>query len=118
MDTTTKSPLMIYTEQTPNPESLKFVTNKMLFRGTADFEDAAQAGEWSPLGAVLFAGRLLGAHRRRRLKGSPLDTGVFPALAENVVRADVAILHARRDARIAPAPFRFQVDEFLRLLLV
>ena len=33
-----KSPVMLYTEQTPNPETLKFVTNKMLYRGTADFK--------------------------------------------------------------------------------
>ena len=52
--TVTKSPVMLYTEQTPNPESLKFVTNKMLYKGTADFREEALAKEWSPLGAVLF----------------------------------------------------------------
>ncbi|HHS96215.1 MAG TPA: NifU family protein [Phaeodactylibacter sp.] len=51
---TTKSPVMLYTEQTPNPESLKFVTNKMLYKGTADFREAALAEEWSPLATVLF----------------------------------------------------------------
>ncbi len=55
MDTATKSPVMIYTEQTPNPESLKFVTNKMLYKGTADFREEALAKEWSPLGSELFA---------------------------------------------------------------
>ena len=45
---------MLYTEQTPNPESLKFVTNRMLYRGTADFREEAFAKEWSPLGAALF----------------------------------------------------------------
>lgn len=54
METTTKSPVMIYTEQTPNPESLKFVTNKMLFRGTADFRERKLAEEWSPLAIALF----------------------------------------------------------------
>ncbi len=54
MDTATKSPVMLYTEQTPNPESLKFVTNKMLFKGTADFREEALAKEWSPLGSELF----------------------------------------------------------------
>lgn len=54
MDTVSKSPVMIYTEQTPNPESLKFVTNKMLYKGTADFREEALAKEWSPLGSVLF----------------------------------------------------------------
>lgn len=50
----TKSPVMLYTEQTPNPESLKFVTNRMVYRGTADFREEALAKEWSPLGTALF----------------------------------------------------------------
>lgn len=50
----TKSPVMLYTEQTPNPESLKFVTNRMLYRGTADFREQELAGEWSPLATALF----------------------------------------------------------------
>lgn len=54
MEATTKSPVMIYTEQTPNPESLKFVTNKMLYRGTADFRERKLAEEWSPLAVALF----------------------------------------------------------------
>jgi Fe-S cluster biogenesis protein NfuA len=52
--TATKSPVMIYTEETPNPESLKFVTNRMLYRGTADFRDEALARAWSPLATALF----------------------------------------------------------------
>ncbi len=52
--TTTQSPVMLYTEQTPNPESLKFVTNRMLFTGTADFREEDLAKEWSPLAAALF----------------------------------------------------------------
>ncbi|HKK73620.1 MAG TPA: NifU family protein [Saprospiraceae bacterium] len=52
--TTKQSPVMLYTEQTPNPESLKFVTNRMLFQGTADFREEELAREWSPLGAALF----------------------------------------------------------------
>ncbi len=54
MDTAVKNPVMIYTEQTPNPESLKFVTNKMLYKGTADFRTADLAKEWSPLAIDLF----------------------------------------------------------------
>jgi len=50
----TKSPVMLYTEQTPNPESLKFVTNRMLYKGTADFNEEALAKEWSPLATALF----------------------------------------------------------------
>lgn len=53
-ETTTSSPVMLYTEQTPNPESLKFVTNRMLFRGLADFREESLAREWSPLAAALF----------------------------------------------------------------
>ncbi|HRD82811.1 MAG: NifU family protein [Saprospiraceae bacterium] len=48
------SPVMLYTEETPNPESLKFVTNKMLYRGTADFREEALAREWSPIASALF----------------------------------------------------------------
>ena len=51
---TTKSPVLIYTEQTPNPESLKFVTNKMLYSGTADFRTRELADQYSPLAAALF----------------------------------------------------------------
>ncbi len=49
-----KSPVMLYTEQTPNPESLKFVTNRMLYRGTADFGEEELAKEWSALATALF----------------------------------------------------------------
>ncbi len=53
-NTATKSPVMLYTEQTPNPESLKFVSNRMLYRGPADFREEELAKEWSPLGTALF----------------------------------------------------------------
>ena len=51
---TAQSPVMLYTENTPNPETLKFVTNRMLWRGTADFKTADMAAEWSPLANSLF----------------------------------------------------------------
>jgi len=54
METAVKNPVMIYTEQTPNPESLKFVTNRMLYKGTADFREAELAQEWSPIATALF----------------------------------------------------------------
>ena len=54
MEAKTTSPVMLYTEQTPNPESLKFVTNRMLYKGTADFRTADLAKEWSPLATELF----------------------------------------------------------------
>ena len=54
METAVKNPVMIYTEQTPNPESLKFVTNRMLYKGTADFREVELAKEWSPLATTLF----------------------------------------------------------------
>ena len=52
--TKVQSPVLIYTEQTPNPESLKFVTNRMLYQGTADFRTEELAQEWSPLAALLY----------------------------------------------------------------
>ncbi len=54
METKTASPIMLYTEQTPNPDSLKFVTNRMLYKGTADFRTQELAQEWSPLAKALF----------------------------------------------------------------
>ncbi len=54
MSTITKPPVLIYTEQTPNPESLKYVTNKMLFRGTAEFDTRELAATWSPLAEALY----------------------------------------------------------------
>lgn len=55
METVTKSPVLLYTEQTPNPESLKFVTNRMLYANkTADFQEEELAREWSGLAAHLF----------------------------------------------------------------
>jgi Fe-S cluster biogenesis protein NfuA len=53
-NTVVKSPVMLYTEQTPNPESLKFVTNRMLFKGTADYREESLAREWSALASALF----------------------------------------------------------------
>lgn len=52
--TTSKPPVLIYTEQTPNPESLKFVTNTMLYAGTADFRTRELAEQYSPLAVALF----------------------------------------------------------------
>jgi len=52
-----RPPVMLYTEQTPNPETLKFVTNQMLYaKNTADFkeDEVDLAKEWSPLATVLF----------------------------------------------------------------
>lgn len=49
-----QSPVMLYTEQTPNPETLKFVTNRMLYKGTADFREQDFAEEWSPMAVALF----------------------------------------------------------------
>lgn len=51
---TKKRPVLLYTEQTPNPESLKFVTNRMLYNGTAEFKEEEFAREWSELAAALY----------------------------------------------------------------
>jgi len=50
----TKSPVMLYTEQTPNPEALKYVTNRMMYRGIADFKDKDLASAWSPMANSLM----------------------------------------------------------------
>ena len=45
----------IYTEMTPNPETMKFVANKLLYPGKSiDFPEESQAGP-SPLAKELFA---------------------------------------------------------------
>lgn len=55
MDATiSKSPVMLYTEETPNPEALKYVTNRMLYRGIADFNEKDLATEWSPMAGSLM----------------------------------------------------------------
>ena len=51
---TKKRPVLLYTEQTPNPESLKFVTNRMLYNGTAEFKEEDFARQWSELAAALY----------------------------------------------------------------
>jgi NFU1 iron-sulfur cluster scaffold homolog, mitochondrial len=48
------SPVMLYTEQTPNPEALKYVTNRMLYKGVADFTEDELASEWSPMAHSLL----------------------------------------------------------------
>lgn len=46
--------ISIYTEMTPNPETMKFVANKLLYPGKSiDFPDAGAAGP-SPLASELF----------------------------------------------------------------
>ncbi len=45
---------MLYTEQTPNPEALKYVTNRLLYRGIADFKEKELAAEWSPMANSLM----------------------------------------------------------------
>lgn len=47
--------ISIYTEMTPNPESMKFVANKLLYPGkSVDFQDEESAAP-SPLASQLFA---------------------------------------------------------------
>ena len=54
MDPTTKIPVMIYTESTPNPNTLKFVTNKaLLLNDAVEFQSAEETSE-SPLANALF----------------------------------------------------------------
>lgn len=54
METAVKNPVMLYTEQTPNPETLKYVTNRLLYRGIADFKEKEIADTWSPMAKSLM----------------------------------------------------------------
>ncbi|MBK8701708.1 MAG: NifU family protein [Saprospiraceae bacterium] len=54
MSTIAAGPVMLYTEQTPNPETLKFVVNRILYKGTAEFKEKDLASSWSPLASSLF----------------------------------------------------------------
>ena len=54
MESAVNSPVMLYTEQTPNPEALKYVTNRLLYRGIADFKEKDLAAEWSPMANTLM----------------------------------------------------------------
>ncbi len=49
-----KMPILIYTEQTPNPNTLKFVTSRILYDGMADFSDIELAKKWSPFAEKLY----------------------------------------------------------------
>jgi Fe-S cluster biogenesis protein NfuA len=54
MEPTTNIPVMIYTESTPNPNTLKFVTNKaLLLNDTVEFQSAEETNE-APLAKALF----------------------------------------------------------------
>ena len=54
MELTTNIPVMIYTESTPNPNTLKFVTNKaLLLNDTVEFQSAEETNE-APLAKALF----------------------------------------------------------------
>lgn len=51
---TTKIPLMIYTESTPNPNTLKFVTNKaLLLNDAVEFQSIEETNE-APLANAIF----------------------------------------------------------------
>lgn len=55
MITTGNPVISIYTEMTPNPETMKFVANKLLYPGKSiDFQDESNAGP-SPLAKELFS---------------------------------------------------------------
>ena len=55
METTEIVPVSVYTEMTPNPETMKFVTNKMLVLDNyIEFKDIESA-KFSPLATELFS---------------------------------------------------------------
>lgn len=54
MSESSKTPITVYAEATPNPESLKFVVNKLLVRAHSfDFESLEKSGK-SPMATELF----------------------------------------------------------------
>lgn len=54
MEPTTKIPVMIYTESTPNPNTLKFVTNKaLLLNDAVEFQNIEETND-APLAKALF----------------------------------------------------------------
>jgi Fe-S cluster biogenesis protein NfuA len=54
MEPAVKSPVMLFTENTPNPEALKYVTNRLLYRGIAEFREKELAATWSPMAFSLM----------------------------------------------------------------
>jgi len=54
MSAATISPLVIYTESTPNPETMKFVMNRMLTNHVCEYRTIEDASD-SPLALDLFA---------------------------------------------------------------
>lgn len=53
-ETSQKTPITVYAEATPNPESLKFVANKLLVRGHSFDFDSLENAVKSPLAVELF----------------------------------------------------------------
>ncbi len=53
-ETSKNTPITVYAEATPNPESLKFVVNKLLVRGHSFDFDSIEKTEKSPLAKELF----------------------------------------------------------------
>src|SRR5690348_16455503 len=50
---TTTSNIKVYTESTPNPATMKFLVNKLLINGSADFA-TKESAESSPFARELF----------------------------------------------------------------
>lgn len=53
-ETSKNTPITVYAEATPNPESLKFVVNKLLVRGHSFDFDSLENSAKSPLATELF----------------------------------------------------------------
>ena len=54
METLTQPPVTLFSEATPNPETMKFVTNRFLVEGASHDFPSATAAEVSPLATALF----------------------------------------------------------------
>jgi len=53
-ETSKNTPITVYAEATPNPESLKFVVNKLLVRGHSFDFDSLENATKSPMATELF----------------------------------------------------------------
>lgn len=120
--------MLIETERTPNPETLKFLPGQALLTGaSADFADAA-AADRSPLARRIFAagdiGRvLIGADFvavTRAADGAGWDTlkpQVLGALADHFASGEPAVVEDEAEADVSDDPADAEIVAQIRDLL-
>ena len=120
--------MFIQTEQTPNPETLKFIPGKeVLASGTAEFKDAQSAAR-SPLGVRLFTvegvvGVFLGADFIAVTKGAEkewqiLKPSILGAIMEHYASGEPLLREASQgegenEERSAESPIEAQIRELI-----